>query len=772
MEWNLRFIEPELEVNVDEEQPASYVRKSFWIEKPVKQARLVLTALGVYKGYLNGKALEEQVLLPGYTDYKYRVQYQEYEVGGWLHPGENVLAAVIGDGWYRGCLGIGSKRNSYGTKLKFFCCLTMEYEDGEVEKIYSDKSFRASQNGPLRRNNLKTIEQYDARCERNGWNLPGYDDRGWHGVKESAYKGEIVPSVGEKVLEHETFAPEVLHTSDGKTVLDFQQNLAGYVYFTVTGPAGHTVALIMGETLDEQGNFTMKNLAAEGASFISGEVGQRLEYTLKEGKQSYHPFSLVSGFRYVLLENWPEEVKAENFRAAAVYSDLPFVGEFTCSNPLINQLVKNVRWSQKSNFVDIPTDCPTRERSGWTADISVFGETACYLSDPRKFFRKWLIDYRLEQGKDGNLPYVVPEGGKPGRQRGCMGWSNAISNLAWILYQFYGEKEILEEVYDTVKRFVEFNCKRALEKNPFFFYKRGKHRKYIIETGFHYGEWLEPGTAMYKDFFKDLLFPDTEVTTAWFYETVKQLADMAELLEKQEDTAHYRGLAEEIKKAYQKEFLKNGAVCSKRQCRYVRPAAMNLLTEEQKKAALKQLNDMCMQNEYRIGTGFLTTYQVLQVLADGGYVETAYRILENTKQPGWLFAVTKGATTTWENWFGIDEKGVPVDSHNHYAPGAVVAWLFSHCAGIVPLKPGFEAVGIQPVPGGSLTFAKAEYESVRGKIVSAWEWENKRFHLHVEIPDGVTAEVILPDGKTEHVAGGSYDFACQYERKGKFCPES
>ena len=271
---------------------------------------------------------------------------------------------------------------------------------------------------------------------------------------------------------------------------------------------------------------------------------------------------------------------------------------------------------------------------------------------------------------------------------------------------------------------------------------------------------------MYKDFFKDLLFPDTEVTTAWFYETVKQLADMAELLDKKEDLEKYHNLQKEIQEAYQKEFLKKGTIRSKRQCRYVRPIAMGLLTDKQKEEALIKLNEMCVQNQYRIGTGFLTTYQILSVLADGGYVETAYRMLENTKQPGWLFAVTKGATTTWENWYGITEDGSPTDSHNHYAPGAVVAWLFSRCAGIVPIEPGFRSIRIRPLPGGSLTFARAKYQSVRGEILSSWEKDEKEFHLHVEIPEKVKAEIILPNGEEKHVIGGIHDFICLHKQRG------
>lgn len=797
------FVELEGGIDKKKEQPASYIRKAFVIGRVVKHAELSMTALGVYEGYVNGIRLGEQVLTPGYTDYHFRVQYQSYDVTGKLVQGENVIAALVGDGWYRGCIGIGSNRNSYGSKTKFACCLYISYEDGGEEVICTDESWCVCQNGALRENNIKTIERFDARKELSGWNLPGYtltdsqsppapqghalrdalghtlsdsqnslvqdasaagdsdvgDGAIWHRAHPTSYEGNVVPQEGELVLEHEHFTPTVLHTPDGNTVLDMGQNFAGYVRFKVAGPAGHVVALTMGEVLDENGNFTMKNLAAEGAAIISGEVGQRLEYTLA-GRETYKPHFLVSGFRYVLVENWPEEIKAENFTGIAVYSDIPFAGTFTCSNPLVNQLVENVRWSQKGNFVDIPVDCPTRERSGWTADMAVFCETACYLSNPRKFLKKWLQDYKAEQGEDGNLPYVVPAAGKTMRQRGCMGWSTAIAQISLILYRFYGEKEDLEDVYDCVKKFVEFNVKRAKERNPFFFLKRGAHREYIIETGFHYGEWVEPGRAMYQDFFKDLLYPDTEVTTAWFHELVKQLVEMAEILGKTEDVQTYTKLAGHIYDAYQKEFIKNDEVHSKRMCRYVRPLAMHLVSEPQAKRIAGQLNEMCVKNEYRIGTGFLTTWQILQTLTETGYIDTAYRMLENEAQPGWLFAVTRDATTTWENWYGLTKEGVPVDSHNHFAPGAVVAWLFSHCAGIRPVEPGFGKVQIRPMPGGTFTYANCSYGSVKGTVVSNWKREGNVFKLHVEIPEGVAAEVVLPNGETHEVDGGKHDLQC------------
>ena len=436
-------------------------------------------------------------------------------------------------------------------------------------------------------------------------------------------------------------------------------------------------------------------------------------------------------------------------------------GSFQCSHPLINQFVSNVRWSQKSNFVDIPTDCPTRERVGWTADISVFAESACYLTDTEKFLMKWLGDYELEQQPDGNLPFTVPTPDEPNGTWGCMGWSNAIANIAMVLYQFYGKKEILTHVFDAAKKFVEFNLRRAKKQNLLSLFQPWKDREYVIDTGFHFGEWLEPGTSMVKDYIKDMIYPDTEVTTAWFYQTAEQLAEMADILGKAEDSRRYHKLAEKLRDVYRSRFLKHGIVSSKRQCRYVRPLAMGLADATEQKEIARRLDELCRKNDYRIGTGFLTTYQVLDVLADNGYVETAYRMLENTKQPGWLYGVKKGATTTWENWYGINEKGEPVDSQNHYAPGAVISWLFSRCAGIRPLKPGFSEVLIAPMPGGSLTWAKAEYISRKGKITSSWKLEDNEFLLEVQLPEGVSVRVELPDGERFVMEEATGTFRCR-----------
>ena len=531
---------------------------------------------------------------------------------------------------------------------------------------------------------------------------------------------------------------------------------------SVNPGVGHTVDLLMGETLDENGNFTMANLKIQGAGNAVSDKLQRMTYICRDGIQEYEPQFLTCGFRYVKLENWPEEAKQGNFSAHALYSRLKETGTFSCSNPLVNQLVKNVRWSQKSNFLDIPTDCPTRERTGWTADISLFARTACYFTDTRRFLHKWLGDYMLEQLPDGNLPFVVPTGEKPDNTWGCMGWSNAIANVAMTMYEFYGEPQILENVYDSVRKFTEYNIARAKQNNVKSLFMTRRNRQYVIDTGFHFGEWLEPGSNMVRDFMSAMVYPDTEVTTGWFYQTAMQLARMAEILGKEEDAKRYRKLAKKLKETYRERFIKNGQIRSRRQCKYVRPLAMGLVTQSERKAAAARLNRMCEENGYRIGTGFLTTWQILDVLADNGYPETAYKVLENTKCPGWLYTVTKGATTTWENWYGIDEQNRPKDSLNHYAMGAAVSWLFSHCAGIRPLKPGFDEILIKPLPGGSMTHANASYESVAGTIVSRWQIKGEEFELRIDTPKGKKVRIELPDGSCHESDGGSRTYSCRW----------
>ncbi|MDO4648453.1 MAG: family 78 glycoside hydrolase catalytic domain [Eubacteriales bacterium] len=771
MAWS--FIEPEMGgLKADQRYSASYIRKQFTVESNLQGAQIQMTALGVYHVWINGKKVNENAwLLPGFTNYEKRVQYQVFDIGSYLKPGKNVFLCVLGDGWYRGAVGSFSRTCAFGTQLKLAVQLEMQYCDESRKTLVSDESWIATQNGPLRKNDLKLIEEYDARLEEKAWNdaeISDHEllhaDKGWHACRTSHYNGEVVESIAEPVREHEQFGAAVLHTPNGETVVDFGQNHTGHIEFCVEGHEGQCVELLLGETLDPEGNFTIKNLEGEGRAAKMMPLGQRVKYTLREGTQTYRVQFLTSGYRYALVKAWPGEVKADAFRSFALYTPMKELGHFSCSNAEINQLIENVRWSMKSNFVDIPTDCPHRERAGWTGDVNVFADMANYLADTRLPLRKWMADLVATQDEKGGIPNVIPDIPMLGRESSSAGWTDVAARLPLKQYWYYGEKSDMEAAYQTAKKYVDLNVNRAGKKGLKSLFQNKKYAAYILDTGFHYGEWLEPDGSNMTDAVKAYLTPDAEVATAWFYDSAKNVSIMAGLLGKTEDEKHYKDLSEEIKRAYQAVFLTNGIVHSKRQCKYVRPLSMGLIEAAHVGEVAKTLNELCIRNQYHVGTGFLTTYRLLQVLTDHGYADTAYRILENEDCPGWLYEVKKGATTTWEGWKAIDPSGKlnPL-SQNHFAPGAALSWLFSHCAGLQAAEPGFKKILVKPIPGGSLTWVNCDYETPHGMIRLAWKIVDREFQLELKLPEGVSAEIVLPNG--EKIIGAKDGcYACRYEQ--------
>jgi alpha-L-rhamnosidase len=745
--------------------PATYFRKSFTVGPGLVSAKLMMTALGIYVPYINGIKPDDRLMTPGYTEYPKRLQYQTYDVTEFIREGENVIAAELGDGWYRGSCGPMGARGTYGDVLGLASELELVYTD-HTERVLTDITWKWTDNGPITNQDIKLIEHYDARKEIPGWELPSFDDSGWANASLTEYEGELIPDEGEKICVHETFTPVILKTPDGSTVLDFKQNLAGFVTFTVTGKKGMTVCLLHGEVLDENGNFTTSNLGNEKML----PIGQKIVYDLKDGTQTYHPKFMIAGFRYVKLIDWPEEVVPENFTASAVYSDLRFIGTFSCSNEKVNRLVKNVEWSLKSNFVDIPTDCPHRERGGWTGDINVFNECANILADTRRFLSKWLKDVVLTQTDDGAVISVVPSVFMMNRKSreltpGAAGWADAITCIPLRQYHSYGETYDIEHSYEAMKKYVDFNIKRSGKTTIRSLFRKKENRDYILDNGFHYGEWLEPGAANMVDALKAILMPDSEVATAWFFWSAGKLSEAAEILGKTEDAARYRELSEKVKKAYIAEFIKDGKIKSKRMCKYVRPLYMGIAEGELAKDIARELNSLVKENDYCIGTGFLSTYQILNVLTDFGYHETACRMIENEKCPGWLYEVSRGATTIWEGCDAIDPGTgrVKAKSLNHYSPGAAVSWLWTRLCGIKPIAPGYKEIVIEPRPGGTFRQARASYNSVSGMIVSDWSIsEEGEFTLDAVIPEGVKARVVLPDGEIFDDAR-SGRFSCSYQ---------
>lgn len=753
------FIELEGKINKNKFQPASYLRRVFSVDQEIQKAEIQISCCGLYECYINGKTITDQKFLPGFTYYKKRLQYQTFDITPLLRKGQNVIGVIIGDGWHRGKIGIFSKRYYYGTKTKIAAILRINYEDQSETILYTDSNWRATQDGPIRKSDWKDGEIYDATKELIGWLEPDFDDIQWHKVYPSKYNGKLVPSEGEPILEHENFVPEIFKTPDGSTVLDFKQNLFGYVEFTVSGKYGQAVRLIHGETLDENGNFTQKNLVLEGLIFKKKKKFQEIEYILKDGTQTYKPHFTGHGFRYVKLENWPEPVKPENFASIAVYSDCKQIGHFECSHPLINQLVQNAMWSQKSNFVDIPTDCPQRERAGWTGDIACYCPTAAYFMNVEKFLSKWMKDLSLQQTAEGRVGSIVPDVGLPQLAKGAAGWADAATIVPYELYKAYGNKSILSEQYESMVNWVKFLKNRAKKTHPSRWLKKNPLKKYTIDSGFQFGEWLEPGNVMLWDLVKGFFNPDFEVATAYYAYSCKLMSEIAEVLGKTEDSREYKELFERIKEGYRFNYTDDGKIKSARHCKYVRPVVFDLISEKEKKEVISNLNNLVIKNDYKIGTGFLTTPFLLKVLSDFGYVETAYKILENEERPGWLYEVKKGATTIWENWNGIDDDGVPRDSFNHYLMGSVVGWLFSHVAGIRPLEPGYSKILVKPIPGGSIKYVKCSYESSSGMIKSSWKLDEDNFHLEIEVP--TTTEIHLPNGNIHNVEKGIHKFNCE-----------
>ena len=739
--WLARWIDPELPHDPDQKQPASYLRRSFTLEHAGK-ASLYITCHGLYAAFLNGKRVGDFVLAPGTGDYKKRLTVQRYDVTGLLRAGENELTVTLGDGWYRGGVGIDGLRNYYGSDLALLCQLEM---DGQVI-LCSDEIWEASQQGPIRENDLEIGETYDARLERVSH---------WHGVTARDFGFDnLAPTESVPILEQERFEGKLLRTPNGETVVDFGQNLAGYTALRITARAGQKITLWHGETLDENGNFTQANYAPSWRN-QNGGIPQKIEYICKDGLNEYKPSFTIFGFRYARIET-DADLNDAQFTAIAVYSRMPQVGFFTCGNEAVNQLVRNSLWSMRSNFCDVPTDCPTRERAGWTGDAALFAPTAVYLADCAPILRKWLGECRLAQHEDGLVENIAPVNDSRNQVslmlQGSAGWGDACILVPWALYQASGDKTVLEENYGMMVRWLAFCENRARqqtrpqnENNPW--------KEYLADQGFHFGEWCQPGIDNTQAMRKNAMEGAPEVATAYYFRSAALLSEIAGILGKPEDASRYARIAENAKKAYRFCCLKDGRIESDRQCEYVRPIAFGLLDGEENQQAADDLNRMVIENGYHLNTGFLSTPDLCRVLAEYGHVDTAYRLLLQEECPGWLYEVKQGATTIWETWDGVRPDGTVHDSLNHYSYGAICGWLFGGVCGI-QLEAG--KLTIHPYPHPSLGHAEAKWLSPVGEIRSEWQYENDKLIVHVVVP--LPADILLPDGRHDQVKAGVYSY--------------
>ena len=725
--------------------PAGYLRNTFDVKGAKENARLYISAKGVYEAYINGKRVGEEVLTPGNSNYNYQIKYQAYDIAKYLKVGENNIEIILGDGWYRSTSGVDGDRNIYGDTISVIARLEVEREPIAV----TDASWEASSSGPLAQNDMEQGEIYDARKEDYGskkecW-YPAYVLGADYNLLSA---GNMIP-----VTENETFTGKIITTPDGECVIDFGQNIAGYVEFTLTGEKGKTITLIHGETLDENGNFTEENFQDRVRHKESG-VYQMICYTCKAGKNHYKPKFTVMGFRYVKVITELDLSEAV-FTAHAVYSKMERTGSFVCGNALVNRLVENALWSQKGNFLDIPTDCPTRERAGWTGDAGLYADTGLTLMDSVTVFRHWLKQCRYGQYEDGRIANIAPPNNRPGMiskmLAGSVGWGDACIIVPYEIYKKTGDERILRDNYDMMKKWYDFLTKTAKEHGEKEFAKDKKYRDYTFETGINYGEWCEPGTNPAQS----MRDGNYDVATAYFSHSGKLLSDIADILGLESDSAYYKEMSENAKKAFVESFTVKGDIESKRQCQYVRPIIFGLLSKEKEKAAAAGLSRLVEEADYHLNTGFLTTPHICEALVKHGYTDAAYRLLLQEGMPGWLYSVKKGATTIWETWEGINEKGVPKESLNHYSYGAVVGWLIS---GVCGIKYSQNETVIKPVPDKSLGYAEAKYLSPKGLIKSGWHYEGEKCIIEVEIPCNMKAKVILTDGSEYVVEPGKKVF--------------
>jgi alpha-L-rhamnosidase len=747
-DWSAVFVGPTWPEDLSRPEPAVFLRHEFEVRAPVVSARLYATALGVYEPQLNGTAVGDLVLAPGWTRYDHRLRYQTFDVTNLLVPGWNAIGAILADGWYRGRLGFfGGRRNIYGDRLALLAQLELTYADGSVDVVATSERWRAA-TGPILAADLYDGETYDARLEHDRWAERGFDDDGWSSVATVERDlGTLVAPAGPPVRRVELRpAVSVGRSPSGKAILDFGQNLVGRLRITVEGERGRTITLRHAEVL-EGGELCVRPLRTAAATD---------RYVLRGGgREIWEPRFTFHGFRYAEISGWPGEVDLDAVRAVVCHSDLERTGWFECSDPLVNRLHENVVWSMRGNFLDVPTDCPQRdERLGWTGDIGIFAPTASFLYDCAGFLASWLADLAVEQAEAGGcVPSVVPDVLEPPGpdsphdwKAPTAGWGDAAVIVPWTLYQRFGDARVLEDQYESMKSWVELVASRA-----------GPGR--IWREGFQWGDWLDP-TAPPDRPERGRTDPSL-VATAYLAHSASILADTAATLGQADDETRYRRLSAEVREAFAAEYIRHdGRLASDSPAAYALALGFDLLPDATARtAAGKRLVELVDGDGYRIGTGFLGTPLVCDALCAAGEWEAAYRLLLQRDCPSWLYPVTMGATTVWERWDSLLPNGELIagamTSFNHYAFGAVADWLHRTVAGLAPGAPGYRTIDIRPRPGGGLTSARARHRTPYGDAVSSWHIDGGLFRLEVTIPPGTTARVTLPDttGELEVGAG-------------------
>jgi alpha-L-rhamnosidase len=744
-DWSAHFITPTWDEDKTAPQPNPMLRRNFTVRGPIAQARLYITALGVYEAEINGQRVGDLVMAPGWTYYNRRLRYNTFDVTSMLNEGENAIGAVLGEGWFRGRLTwMPGHRNLYGTETALLAQLEVFYTDGSSETIVTDSSWQAAM-GPLRMSSIYDGETYDARLERDGWSTAGYNGDDLHSVRYTNYDlSKLVAPDGPGVRPLHTVKPiKIWQSPSGKTLVDFGQNLVGWVRIKVQGEAGRTLTFRYAEVLEKE-ELGVRPLR-------SAEVTDH--YTLRgNGLEQWEPRFTFHGFRYMQIENWPGEVTEDALEAIVCHSDIERTGWLETSDELLNQLHQNVLWSMRGNFFDIPTDCPQRdERFGWTGDIQVFAPTAAYLHNSAGFLSSWLKDLAAEQkDHDGIVPVIVPQ--VLPETFAATAWGDAAVIVPWVLYQRYGDLGILEQQFQSMCDWVDVVSNLAGESR-------------LWDTGFQFGDWLDP-TAPPEDAAAAKTHSSI-VATAYFEHSARLTGQIASLIGREQEAAHYTALADEVRIAFNNEYVTPaGRMMCDATTAYALALEFDLLKPEQRPRAAKRLAELVEQNKYRISTGFVGTPLMCDALAKNGYEDVAFRLLTERECPSWLYPVTMGATTIWERWDSMLPDGSinpgEMTSFNHYALGAVADWMHRNLGGLAPAAPGYRQIRFAPRPGGGVSSATARLQTPYGLAECAWQIEGEQIRVSVTVPANATATVELPQGETHQIGSGSYSWQYNY----------
>jgi alpha-L-rhamnosidase len=723
------------------------LRGAFALQKKPRSARIYASAHGLYDLTLNGLRVGDQLLAPGWTDYNQRVQSQTYDVTGLLRQGPNVLGAALGDGWYKGKIGIGW-RGVYGDTLAFIAKIKITYEDGSVEWFGTNDSWKSAAS-PRLLADLQDGETYDARLEQPGWGAPGFDASAWSPVQIVAQTGaKLVPQPDEPVRATEILtakrrldAAESAAPNDGLSTYDLGQNMVGVARITMTGKKGQTVRIRYAEELyrvgDKRGQIYTDN-------FRTARVTDTYTFA-RDGRVTYQPTFTQHGFRYIQVSGLDTPPALGDVKGVVLGSDLVNTGDLETSNSMLNQLVRNIRWGQRGNFVSIPTDTPARdERLGWTGDIAVFAPTASYYQDTRAFLSKWMDDVRDSQRENGNIPAVVPQPGQEFEETG-VGWSDAFISVPYAVWRASGDSRIVRQNWAAMQKFYEFVQRSATADGD------------LLEQGrsaWFSGDWLNLEEV-------DRLEEHKVIATAYFAQNTRMMSEMAAALGQTAQAKQWAALVPAIERAFTEAYVKpDGSIYTGTQTVYAMALGMDLISDPTKReGAARQFTQKLAGDNYHLKTGFLGTPWLLPALSSIDRSDLAYRLLLNEDYPSWGFEVKMGATTMWERWNTIRANGefgpVGMNSFNHYAYGAVGDWMFQHIGGLQAIEPGYKKARLQPLAGkGGLTSAKATLHTTYGLLMCNWKLEGKTLTLEAIIPVNTSAEIVIPAASDQLVREG------------------